>query len=81
MCPKGRLIITTPTPLGDRVHGFFSNLDMVSKDASEDHQHIFTLAELRRLLLNNGFTVRYESLFLLGLNQVIVGEKKANAYH
>lgn len=74
---KGRLVLTTPTPLGDRVHHFFSNLDLVSKDASEDHCHIFTMPELRQLLLDSGFAIRHESPFFLGLNQVIVGEKKS----
>lgn len=74
--PQGRLIITTPTPLGDRMHRFFSGLDVVSSDAADDHCHIFTLSELHALLLVNGFEIEFESLFFLGFNQVIVGRKK-----
>lgn len=77
--PGGQLILTTPTPLGDRMHHFFSSLDVVSKDASEDHCHIFTLPELRNLLLRHAFDVEYEALFFLGFNQVVVGKKRVNA--
>lgn len=72
----GRLVLTTPTPLGDQVHHFFSNLDVVSKDASDDHEHIFSLDELQKLLVKNGFEIEFASHFFLGLNQVVVGKKK-----
>ncbi|MFH0955504.1 MAG: class I SAM-dependent methyltransferase [Candidatus Micrarchaeota archaeon] len=76
LVPGGRLVLTTPTPAGDKVHRFFSGLDVASTDAKDDHFHIFTLSELSALLLKNGFEIEHKSLFFLGLNQVIVGKKK-----
>lgn len=76
LAPGGRLVLTTPTSAGDKVHRFFSGLGVASTDAVDDHFHIFTLPELFALLLKNGFEIEYQSLFFLGLNQVIVGKKK-----
>ncbi len=72
---KGRIIITTPSTLGDKLHAIGSKIGLVSSFAAEDHQKIFTLMELGGLLKKNGFTILESRAFLFGLNLLIVGEK------
>ncbi len=71
----GRLIITTPSNTGNRIHTIMSGIGITSKDASEDHQKIFTLPELEGIIEKNGFDVIISRQFFAGLNQIVVAEK------
>jgi len=71
---KGRIIITTPSKIGDKIHSIGSKIGLVSKFASEDHQRIFSLNELENLLKKQGFRIIESKTFLFGLNLLVVGE-------
>ena len=72
---KGRIIITTPSKLGGKIHALGSGIGLASSFAAEDHQKIFSLGELEALLEKNGFAIIESKKFLFGLNLLIVGEK------
>ena len=74
--PGGRLILTTPTKTGDSLHKTISRIGLVSLDAAEGHQHIFTMEELTGLFEKSGFSVTESKTFQFGMNQLVVGEKK-----
>ncbi|MFH1391822.1 MAG: class I SAM-dependent methyltransferase [Candidatus Diapherotrites archaeon] len=71
---KGRIIITTPSKIGDKIHSITSTIGLVSKFAAEDHQKIFSLEELEFLLKNQGFKIIESKTFFFGLNLLVVGE-------
>lgn len=73
--PKGRVFLTTPSKIGDAIHHHTANVGIVSSEAAEDHDHIFTLKELEQLVKDAGMKVHKKGTFLWGLNQYIVAEK------
>lgn len=70
--PDGRLLITTPSPIGDRIHRLGARFGLFSQFAADDHETIFTQASLRRLLDDCGVQVDRYRRFLLGGNQLFV---------
>jgi 2-polyprenyl-3-methyl-5-hydroxy-6-metoxy-1,4-benzoquinol methylase len=74
--PGGRIIITTPTPLGnDIVHRFGSMVGLFNNNAHDDH--IVVLNKKRFEILAKEFDmkiVEYKT-FQLGCNQLVVLEK------
>lgn len=68
----GCLLITTPSPFGDRIHRLGARLGLFSQFAADDHETIFTQASLRRLLENCGIQIDRYRRFLLGGNQLFV---------
>ena len=73
--PGGRLVITTPTPLGGKLHRLGSYLGLTHREAAEEHERFFDFRGLKLLFERHGFRLdRYER-FLAGLNQLAVGRK------
>lgn len=72
LLPGGMLVITTPTPLGDRVHRLLEKLGLLSPGVEEAHLHIFGKKDLRELVASSGFSVQEQKLFELGMNQLLV---------
>jgi SAM-dependent methyltransferase len=70
--PDGRIVITTPTPLGDRVHRVGAALGLFAKSAEDHHPIIFSKARLR--VFAKRFDLRMEAYktFALGCNQLVV---------
>lgn len=68
----GKLILTTPTPLGGRLHEIGSHLGLTYPEAAEEHEFFYDRATLERLLRENGFQVQLFRRFLFGLNQLVV---------
>lgn len=75
--PGGRLLITTPTPLGDRFHRLGARLGLFWQSAVEEHETIFTRDTLAPLLHSNGLIIQHYERFLLGGNQLFVCQKAA----
>jgi SAM-dependent methyltransferase len=75
--PGGRLVLTTPTPLGDRVHHALAQVNVTSKHAAEEHQSVLSPQQLRAAIVDAGFAIEHFRLFLLGGNQVCVASKPA----
>jgi ubiquinone/menaquinone biosynthesis C-methylase UbiE len=74
--PGGSLVLTTPTPLGGKVHAWGSHLGLTYREAAEEHEGFYDLESLNRLLNAAGFTLELYETFLLGMNQLVVARKK-----
>jgi len=73
--PKGRIIITTPTPRSRPLLEFLSfKLGLVSPDEISDHKHYWSLEEIRDLFRRHNFCVLEMRTFSCGLNSFAVGE-------
>jgi len=70
--PGGRLVITTPSPGGDRLHQLGARLGLFSKAAMEEHESIFDRQRLAALLAQNGLQLVVFRRLLLGGNQLFV---------
>ena len=69
---SGALILTTPTPLGMRVHTILARLGVVSSHAADEHQQAITHSALNRLISNAGMRLTHSQKFLLGGNHLFV---------
>ena len=74
---EGKVLITTPSPLGDRIHKIGAMLGLTAIEAVEDHESIYGLSQIKELLNRNGLEVSVYKKFIVGLNQLVVC-KKAN---
>lgn len=68
----GRLVITTPSPLGDRIHQVGARLGLFSMIAVEDHSQIYSPVSLSALLSQFEFEIVRFQRFLWGGNQLFV---------
>lgn len=73
--PEGRLVLTTPTPLGGKLHALGSHLGLTFPEAAEEHERFYDQEGLSRLLARTGFSIAHYERFLVGLNQLVVGRK------
>ena len=70
--PGGKLLITTPSPLGDRIHRFGARFRLFSQHAVADHKIIFSRESLQPLLSSCGLSIEHYQKFLFGGNQLFV---------
>jgi 2-polyprenyl-3-methyl-5-hydroxy-6-metoxy-1,4-benzoquinol methylase len=70
---EGRLVITTPTPLGERIHRVGARLGLFHPHAAQEHKVAYDRQELEALLMEHGFAVVLYRTFELGGNQLVVG--------
>jgi 2-polyprenyl-3-methyl-5-hydroxy-6-metoxy-1,4-benzoquinol methylase len=75
LAPTGRIIATTPTPWGHRVHRLGAQLGLFYQEAADDHKTIFDRASLTGLFSGAGLDILHYATFELGCNQLIVGGK------
>jgi len=47
---NGNLVITTPSPSGDKVHKIAARLGLTSKKAVEEHHRIYSYKDMAELL-------------------------------
>jgi SAM-dependent methyltransferase len=73
--PGGQFVITTPTPLGGKLHRVGSVFGLTYREAAEEHEHFFNYRSLKSLLQRNEFKLEWYERFLLGLNQLAVARK------
>jgi len=71
----GRVVLTTPSPAGMRVHRLAAALGLASREASREHKQCHGRAALDQLARSAGFVVVCYRRFLLGLNQLVVCER------
>jgi ubiquinone/menaquinone biosynthesis C-methylase UbiE len=74
--PGGRLLLTTPTPLGGWIHKITSYLGLTYREAAKEHERFYGKRSLTSLLELHGFEVQVFKPFLFGLNQFVVARKK-----
>jgi 2-polyprenyl-3-methyl-5-hydroxy-6-metoxy-1,4-benzoquinol methylase len=70
--PGGRLVITTPSPMGDRIHRFGARLGLFSQEAVEEHHSIFSPKKMRAVLTQNGLELISYRRLLFGGNQLFI---------
>jgi SAM-dependent methyltransferase len=72
LAPNGKIILTTPHPLGRRLHDGLSRIGICSPSAAAEHEQFLDRQTLENVTSAAGYTtVRYER-FLFGLNQIQV---------
>lgn len=72
---SGRVVLTTPTPLGGRLHGWGSRLGLTHREAAEEHEVFYDRQNLERLFRAEGFSFEHYERFLFGLNQLVIVRK------
>ena len=75
LTPTGRIVATTPTPWGHRVHSLGARLGFFYKEAADDHKTIFERTSLTALFSGVGLDILHYSTFEFGCNQLIVASK------
>ena len=74
--PGGRLVMTTPSPFGDKIHRAGAIVGLFSKDAVKEHETIFSHRMMLDLLEQNGLELERYRRFLLGGNQLFICKSK-----
>ncbi len=70
--PRGRLLITCPSPLGERFLRLANTVTDIAEDAPDPHLHVYGKRHLTALVSEAGLvTIEYRR-FLFGLNQLLV---------
>jgi SAM-dependent methyltransferase len=70
--PAGRVVMTTPSPFGDKIHRAGARLGLFSKEAVEEHETIFSHQRMVELLQPAGLVIEHYQRFLLGGNQLFI---------
>ena len=73
--PGGRVVMTTPVPLGHRLLDLGSRLKVFDRAASEDHKHPLGRAELEHLIAACELELVVYQRFAFGGNQLVVASK------
>jgi uncharacterized protein (TIRG00374 family) len=79
LVPGGRIILTTPAPIGKFALDVGALLRLTSREAHAEHKFLLSKADLIYLLTSSGFEIEHYGRFLFGLNQLVVGKKIDNA--
>ena len=78
LSPNGKLIITTPTPIGGVIHSIGAYLGLFYKEAMADHKRYFTLKTLTPLILDGYLVIiGYRKFLILG-NQLFLCKTRLN---
>ena len=73
----GRLVVTSPSPSGDRLHRLLQRLGLARKEVSDVHISVLGLKEMKEMLEAMGMEVLVARRFELGMNQLLVARKRA----
>ena len=73
----GRLIATTPTPWGHRIHRLGSHLGLFSREAAEEHCAIYDRPSLLAMFSRAGYEVLHYATFEARTNQICVATKRS----
>jgi len=76
LAPSGKIILTTPHPLGRKIHDFGAKIGIFSKEAAEEHEKFLARDDFIKLSKENNLRVTKYKRFLLGLNQLVVLKKQ-----
>lgn len=68
----GKIVITTPHPIGRKVHEIGAALGLFSKEAAEEHEKFLNKRDLDKICSIVGLKVGKYKRFLFGFNQLFV---------
>lgn len=68
--PDGRIVLTTPTPIGGWVHTIGGGVGVFSHEAKDDHKAFYDLDSLTFLFQNAGLKLVNHRYFMAGMNQL-----------
>lgn len=71
----GRLILTTPTPIGNNILHFMKRVNLVSKEEIDEHKKSYSLNELKNILVSNKFHIVQAGRFEFFMNNYVCAEK------
>jgi 2-polyprenyl-3-methyl-5-hydroxy-6-metoxy-1,4-benzoquinol methylase len=71
----GRIVITTPTPCGDMLHGLLQRISLANPGTDQSHVNVYSPGELTDLVRKSGFTIMTVKRFEFGSNQLLVARK------
>lgn len=70
--PRGRIVITTPNPSLEWLHGVAASIGLLSREAHDDHQSVVGRAQLTAAGESAGLHTEHFRYFMLGANQLLV---------
>lgn len=70
--PSGLIIITTPKPWGEYIHGIGARLGLFSRHGHDEHKSMLNKDALLNIAEKSGLKVKKYKTFLFGINQLIV---------
>lgn len=73
---QSRIVITTPHPAVDWVHGIGAKLGLFSSHASEEHEALLGHRELLSIGEKNNLVLTHYQRFLFGANQLAIYKRK-----
>jgi trans-aconitate methyltransferase len=73
--PGGHLVLTTPSPAAHRILDAGAALALLSRHADEEHERLWSIAEIAAAASERGWRVVAARRFLAGLNQIVVLER------
>ncbi len=74
LAPTGHLLITTPSPLGDKVHQIGGRIGLFYSEETVQHITIFNRRTLTDIATAAGYKVIRYQPFLFGTNQLLVAQ-------
>ena len=78
LAPTGQVLLTTPHPLGRRVHDLGGRIGVFSREAAEEHHDFLDRGRMAAVAGRAGFRLARSRPFLLGANQLFVLEPRTS---
>jgi 2-polyprenyl-3-methyl-5-hydroxy-6-metoxy-1,4-benzoquinol methylase len=72
----GSILLTTPHPRSDKIHGFGARIGLFSKEAHEQHVQLYDHEALSRDVAKGKFRIASFQRFMFGVNQLFVLKRK-----
>jgi len=76
--PSARIVITTPHPSMDWIHGAGSSIGLFSKHANDEHEELLDRKKLSAAGEKCQLVLSHYSRFLFGANQIAIFKIKSN---
>ena len=71
---KSVIVLTTPAPFAEPLHGIGAAIGLFSREAQKDHKRLLGYKEINSMAKTAGFHITACKRFLLGMNQLFVLE-------
>ncbi|MFC2042745.1 class I SAM-dependent methyltransferase [Chloroflexota bacterium] len=75
--PDGKLVMTTPTPLGGNIHAIGARFGLFYKEVADQHEGFYNRNKISMLLSKYCLEITYFGLFLSGVNQLVVCKERS----